>query len=162
MGSYVNSHFGYYILCTEKEIEYEENVVQCERNENHKVDNAQNYCSTCGGMVVTVPVMKTTVQSIWNVDDVDDGEEVWDKLTDQFIFPEYCPHIKGKKIAVSNFGAGDIEITEEDIVDLSDLELRKPKLLAQFMSRHEVDIELLRKYVYEDVEIKFGMFNYYL
>ena len=149
MGMYQNLHFGYYVIGEERTIEATETVDVCERDESHELADG-GFCPVCGGTVISVEKPYTTTVSLWD----------YEELVDQFNFPEYVSP-DGKSVGISNYGAGRINLEEGDFVDFDDLKEIQEKLYQEFIERHEKDIALLKEHVFDNVEVKFGMFYYY-
>jgi len=150
----METHFGYYITGKERTEEISTTEVRCTENHDHIVHPKQKFCGECGAMVG--PVTVTEQRTLW-YDDIPDED-----ITDHLIFPEYCDAPAGEIIAVSNYGAGGLDIDGHDYneIAIDNLEEVKRKHFEEFMTKHAHDIELLKKYVYDDVEIKYGFVSY--
>ena len=149
-------HLGYYIIGKERQVELPNHGVECERDASHNFTKGSNYCGQCGGMIVASTAVLMNAADIYDIPE-DEG-----CIEDHFLFPEYTPAKKGEVIGISNYRAcGHFAVIDEDvIINLEDIEEAKSRQYKDFMQRHENDIELLMKYVYDDVQVKYGLFEY--
>ena len=149
-------HIGYYIIGKKRKVEIPNHGVECERDATHKFATGANYCSECGGMIVASTDILMEPADIYDIPE-DEG-----CIEDHFLFPEYTPAKEGEVIGISNYnGCGHFQGIDEDvIIDLEDMEEAKSRQYKDFMQRHGNDIELLMKYVYDDVQVKYGLFEY--
>jgi len=148
-------HIGFYITGKERMTEVLNNELECERDSTHRPPPGAKFCSECGGMMVA---SNGTAQQPINIYDIPEEEG---DIVDQFIFPEYSPAKEGEIIGISNYCAGKfVDIAPDEIIDLDDMEAIKRQQYVKFMEYHSEDIALLRKYVYDDIEIKYGLFEY--
>lgn len=149
-------HIGYYIIGKKRRVHKDIPDRECEGDRSHQIDGSMNFCPECGARLISVIKVDTRTLNIYDIPE-DEG-----CVEDHLLFPVYTPAKDNEVIGISNFRAcGNFEVINEDvIVDLDDLEKAQLQQYTDFMDRHERDIKLLRKYVYDDLEIKYGLFTY--
>jgi hypothetical protein len=159
MGMYGYTYLGYYIIGKEREVGSTAPKKVCVNDHDHRLASG-SFCPECGGMVVTIDVPITVTPSFEDIPESELGED--EDMYDQLMRPGYASP-DGYAVLISNYDVNAIEFDDNDdngITDITDA-LREEQYKA-FMEKHERHIELLRKYVYDDVEVKYGIFRYYM
>jgi len=152
MGMYQELHFGWYFIANERVIEDTEMVRVCSNDIGHGIAEG-GYCPDCGSEVVDRPKLKSTSLDIYD----------FEEMGDQFIFPEfYVNNTEGMILGISNYGAGCMRLEDSEIINFNDIEYTKQKLYQEFMQKHESDIEFLKEHLYDNLQVNFGMFFYYM
>lgn len=149
-------HIGYYIIGKKRQECTGVPDRECENDTRHRIDGSMNFCPECGSKLVSVIKDETRTLNIYDIPKNEGCVE------DSFIFPEYTPALDDEVIGISNFRAcGNFEVVNEDvIIDIDNISETKRIQYKDFMERHTRDIELLEKYVYDDLEVKYGLFSY--
>lgn len=148
---------GWYIKATKRYKMVNETMFRCEVSMSHDVKPEYNNCPECGGHVIERINKNRNVITIYDLPD--DYRE--DELEDRFYFPDYLISDPEKIILISNMGAGRHKSydTRSTIVDVSGA--IQAHQYTEFIQEHKDDIELLKEYVYYDLEILYGAFVYY-
>jgi hypothetical protein len=151
MGMYEETHFGVYFIADERVIESTEDIRVCSKDKSHVITEF-GYCPECGNKVEKREKLKS--EKINLVD--------FEEMVDRFILPE-CDtnNVAGKVLGISNLNAGRIDV-EYEIVDFENIEEMVKEMFNEFMEYHKDDIKYLAEHVFNNVEIRFGVFKYYM
>jgi len=150
---------GWYIRATKSYTVNNETYYTCEYSLSHKVKSEYNNCPECGGSVIDKIRKERVALTIYDLPD-----EVI-SLEDQFYYPEYILDGDSEEvILISNRNAGCyINSDFADTGFIADVSAeRQAKQFSGFMQEHEHDIELLKTFIYDDVKVLYGVFDYYM
>lgn len=157
MSSYGYTHIGYYLIGKVRKVPSTEMVQQCE-NESTHLTGFGEFCPQCGGKVIEVP---STEMEELRLSDI--PEEAFDgTMYDEVFIPEYVSP-EGYVVAISNYGAGSIEIDDNSNSKIiAEEDIDKADFYDAFMDKHADHVSIIAEHVLDDVQIKFGIFRYYM